>query len=132
MLFICIDEGCTMAVPCTRSKSKPYSCQLNFHYTSILSHLYLRLSNSVHNCSFPVQDMLNVSTPSIHLSSVAGDNITWYDSIVFDGEEVGSRTNLSVSDGLMASDDCHTDCTAVEAPLQSFSGYVGVQYRPPQ
>ena len=83
-------------------------------------------------CSFPVQDVLSVSTPSIHFSSVAGDNITQYDSIRFDEEEVGSRTNYSVSDGLWGSDDCHTDCTAVEASSQSFSGYIGVQYRPQQ
>ena len=82
--------------------------------------------------SFPVQDVLSVCTPSIHFLSVAGDNITQYDSIVFDEEEVGSRTNFSVSDGLWASDDCHTDCTAVEAPSQGFSGYIGVQYRPQQ
>ena len=83
-------------------------------------------------CSFPVQDVLSVSTPSIHFSSVTGDNITQYDSIAFDEEEAGSRTNVSVSDGLWASDDCHTDCTAVEAPLQGFSGYIDVQYRPQQ
>ena len=83
-------------------------------------------------CPFPVQDVVSVSPPSIHFSSVAGDNITQYDSIVFDEEEAGSRTNFSVSDGLWASDDCHTGCTAVEAPLQSFSGYIGIQYRPQQ
>ena len=62
---------------------------------------------------------------------IAGDNITVYDSIVLDEEEVNS---YSIPDGFCsrASDGCHTDCSTVETPLQSVSGYVGIQYKPQQ
>ena len=71
--------------------------------------------------------MLNVhmSPPSIRLSSIGGDSITQYDSIVFDDEEFASRTDLS---GIVPLDPCHTaECTAVEPPLQSSSDYVSIQ-----
>ena len=60
------------------------------------------------------------------------DEITVYDSIVLDEGAVGSRTDLSVLNTLMASDDFHADCTAVEAPSQSSAGYVDIQLKPQQ
>ena len=64
-------------------------------------------------------------------NDAAGDNRTVYDSIIFDEEEDDRRIGLhSVSDGCsLASDNCHTDSTIVEMPLQSINvpGYVGIQ-----
>ena len=61
----------------------------------------------------------------------AGDNHIVSDTIVFDVEEDDRRIGLhSVSDGCsLASDDCHTDSTIVEMPLQSINvpGYEGIQ-----
>lgn len=65
---------------------------------------------------------------------IARDNITVYDSIVFDKDETDIKTSLSVPDELypMESHDCHTDCTTVERPLQTFSGYVDIKYKTQQ
>ena len=60
---------------------------------------------------------------------ITGDTITVYDSIVLDEAELDS---FSIPDGSCsrAGDGCDTDCTTVETPLQSISGYVGIQYKP--
>ena len=64
-------------------------------------------------------------------NDAAGDNRTVYDSIIIDEEEDDRQIGLhSVSAGCsLASDNCHTDSTIVEMPLQSINvpGYVDIQ-----
>ena len=59
------------------------------------------------------------------------DNITVYECIVDEGE-VDSRTDLSVSDELIASGDCPGDCTSVETPLQSSVPLGYIPFKPQQ
>ena len=68
-----------------------------------------------------------MSAPSIHIGSLDGDSITEYDSIILDEEDVSSIGSISLIDhGLV---DGHTaGHTPVETPLQSSSGYVGIEY----
>ena len=79
--------------------------------------------------------MLNASLSGLFGSGdddvVDKDNITVYECIVDEGE-ADSRTDLSVSDEVIASGDCPRDRTSVETPLQSSVAIGYIPFKPQQ